>query len=83
LSWIEDNLDDLIISDFLNMDMITSKLNNEKNIEKLYNKLEENYTILVCNILESFKNGKILSDKQKYCLAKYINENDLEEILED
>lgn len=77
MSWIEENLDELIIADYYNHSMIMDKLDNEKYIEKLYSKFEKDYTILVCNILESFKNGRRLSDKQKKCLALYICNNDI------
>ena len=62
---------------------IRDKLSPSEVIEKLYKKLEEDYTILVCDILNKFNNGQRLSDKQKGCLARYIFANDLENILEE
>ena len=80
MSWLEDNGLDYDIDDLVNIQEIRDSLTDEK-IDNLYNHLEEQYIILVCSILRLHKEGKRLSDKQKECLARYIYDYNLENMI--
>ena len=80
MSWIDDNFDDLQAMDLQAISQIEDNL-DDKNIEKICKAFENRYVFLVADILTKFKNGNRLTDKQKRCVAKYLFENDLEDII--
>lgn len=64
------------------------KVLDDKAIKTLYKKLDEDYVLLVVDILSTYINvyadkGLDLSDKQKFCIAKFIYQNNLEYLLDE
>lgn len=82
MSWIDENFDDMQAMELQALSNLQNKLSEGK-LNNIYNKLQEDYVFLIADIMTKFKNGSRLTDKQKYCVAKYLYENDKEYWLED
>ncbi|MBO7695803.1 MAG: hypothetical protein J6T10_24495 [Methanobrevibacter sp.] len=77
MSWLEDNQCAYEAEYLQNVYDIEKELNKE-NLDKIYKELEDNYTFQVVNILEQYKNGKKLTERQLHSIALYVVDMNLE-----
>lgn len=79
MSWIEDHECELLEAEAIEENEIyeiQQQLTDLK-LDSFNEYLKENYVGLVCNIMSQYEQKGSISDKQKYCIAKYILKNDL------
>lgn len=55
---------------------IKKKLDDKK-LNDFHQYLKDEHIELICNIMFQFEHKGSITDKQKYCVAKYIYENNL------
>lgn len=79
MSWIEDHENELLMDMAYEENEISEIQNklNDKKLDDFNQYLKDNYIELVCNIMFQFEHKGSITDKQKYCIAKYIHENNL------
>ncbi len=80
MSWLDDNKE-LIMQDRIYESNQVSKILNKLDntiLDKFNNYLKYNYIKSVCNIMDYYDRKEKLTDKQKYNIAKYIYENNLQ-----
>jgi len=80
MSWLDDNKE-LIMQDRVYESNQVSKILNKLDntiLDNFNNYLKNNYIKLVCSIMNCYDEERTLTNKQKYNIAKYIYENNLQ-----
>lgn len=84
MSFIEEHEDEIFMDMLFEeneIQEIKDKLDDKK-LDDFSQYLKDEYIELVCNIMFQFEHKGSITDKQKYCIARYIHENNLADELD-